>query len=142
MSVAQDQERLQLRPFPVVVRFSLRFKLACPSRTEFTLDILYHGRKAKSTLRFTNGATAHRRKTIGKTSTRDSRAFHICKCTWRGESSKPSFACRFCLFLIASQRVLDVIPADIPGMDYMTRTDVSGYEVRHYSTQTCCRGGN
>jgi hypothetical protein len=28
------------------------------------------------------------------------------------------------------QRILDVAPADIPGMDFMTRSTVSGYQVR------------
>ena len=29
------------------------------------------------------------------------------------------------------QRILDVIPADIPGMEFMTRSNVAGYQVRH-----------
>ena len=34
-----------------------------------------------------------------------------------------------------SQRTFSVVPADIPGMDYMTRSAVSGYQVRHCSPQ-------
>ncbi len=30
-----------------------------------------------------------------------------------------------------SQRVLDVVPADLPGMEFMTRFTVSGYQVKH-----------
>jgi hypothetical protein len=26
-----------------------------------------------------------------------------------------------------------VAPSDIPGMDYMTRSTVAGYQVKHYS---------
>ena len=33
------------------------------------------------------------------------------------------------------QRTFSVVPADISGMDYMTRSAVSGYQVRHYSPQ-------
>jgi hypothetical protein len=29
------------------------------------------------------------------------------------------------------QRILDAVPADIPEMEFMTRTNVSGYQVRH-----------
>ena len=36
-------------------------------------------------------------------------------------------------FLRSFQRVLDVAPADVPGIDYMTRYTVSGYQVRLYS---------
>ena len=32
-------------------------------------------------------------------------------------------------FLTSFQRILDVAPADIPGMDFMTRSTVSGYQV-------------
>jgi hypothetical protein len=32
------------------------------------------------------------------------------------------------------QRIVDVVPADIPDMDYMTRSTISGYEVKHYYT--------
>jgi hypothetical protein len=31
------------------------------------------------------------------------------------------------------QKILDVGPADIPGMDFMTRSTVSGYQVKDYS---------
>lgn len=34
------------------------------------------------------------------------------------------------LFLMLFQKVLDVGPADIPGMDFMTRSTVSGYQVK------------
>jgi hypothetical protein len=30
------------------------------------------------------------------------------------------------------QNILDVGPADIPGMDFMTRSTVSGYQVKVY----------
>ena len=32
------------------------------------------------------------------------------------------------------QRIVDVVPADIPGMDYMTRSTISGYKVKHCYT--------
>jgi len=32
------------------------------------------------------------------------------------------------------QRIVDVVPADIPGMDYMTRSSISGYKVKQYCT--------
>src|ERR1700761_1410107 len=33
------------------------------------------------------------------------------------------------MFTYSLQRVLDVVPADIPGMEFMTRSNVSGYQV-------------
>ena len=36
------------------------------------------------------------------------------------------------VFMHSLQRVLDVIPANIPGMEFMTRSNVSGYQVGHY----------
>ena len=30
------------------------------------------------------------------------------------------------------QKILDVIPADMPGMDYATRTLVHGYQVQYF----------
>jgi hypothetical protein len=35
----------------------------------------------------------------------------------------------FLYVLNLSQRVLDVVPADVPGMEFMTRSTVSGYRV-------------
>lgn len=35
----------------------------------------------------------------------------------------------FLYVLNLSQRVLDVVPADVPGMEFMTRSTVSGYQV-------------
>ena len=32
------------------------------------------------------------------------------------------------------KKIFDVAPADTPGMDYMTRSAVSGYQVWHYYT--------
>jgi hypothetical protein len=46
-------------------------------------------------------------------------------------SAKPNFPLVSILFLRPFQRIFDVVPADIPGMDYMTRSDVSEYQVRH-----------
>src|ERR1700743_3067389 len=34
------------------------------------------------------------------------------------------------------QKILDVGPADIPGMDFMSRSTVSGYQVKRYSVLT------
>ena len=31
------------------------------------------------------------------------------------------------------QKILEVGPADVPGMDFMTRSTVSGYQVTDYS---------
>lgn len=38
----------------------------------------------------------------------------------------------FLYVLDLSQRVLDVVPADVPGMEFMTRSTVSGYQVMYY----------
>jgi hypothetical protein len=38
----------------------------------------------------------------------------------------------FSPFLKVFQKNLDVGPADIPGMDFMTRSAVSGYQVRGF----------
>ena len=54
----------------------------------------------------------------------------------------PIFAYRLRLFLTTIQKIFDVVPADIPGMDYMTRTVVSGYEVNCYSSLARCLGSN
>jgi hypothetical protein len=37
----------------------------------------------------------------------------------------------FLCVLDLSQRVLDVVPADVPGMEFMTRSTVSGYQVKY-----------
>ncbi len=37
------------------------------------------------------------------------------------------------------QRILDVIPGNIPGMDFMTRLTVSGYQVRYYYCRVSLR---
>ena len=42
------------------------------------------------------------------------------------------FSRPFRSLLRSSKKVFDVAPADIRGMDYMTRSAVSGYQVRHY----------
>jgi hypothetical protein len=44
-------------------------------------------------------------------------------------------------FTHSLQRVLDVVPADIPGMEFMTRLNVSGYQVGYYHHQ-CCATAN
>ncbi len=33
------------------------------------------------------------------------------------------------MYLYSFQRILDVVPADIPGVEFMTRSNVSGYQV-------------
>ena len=33
---------------------------------------------------------------------------------------------------MSNQKILDVGPADVPGMDFMTRFTVSGYQVGDY----------
>jgi hypothetical protein len=43
------------------------------------------------------------------------------------------------VFLTLVQKIFDVAPADIPGIDYMTRSTVSGYQVGRYSCLSCCR---
>jgi hypothetical protein len=45
-------------------------------------------------------------------------------------------------FLRHFQKIFDVVPADVPGMDYKTRFDVSGYKVRHHSPWTYFRGSD
>jgi len=45
----------------------------------------------------------------------------------------------FPVFLMLFQRTFSVVPADVPGMDYMTRSAASGYQVRHWSPQAFCR---
>jgi len=45
----------------------------------------------------------------------------------QGHPSRP-----FCSLLRSFKNFFDVAPADIPGMDYMTRSAVSGYQVRRY----------
>ena len=42
------------------------------------------------------------------------------------------------LLTYSFQRVLDVVPADIPDMEFMTRSTVSGYQVGHCNRR-CCR---
>ena len=42
----------------------------------------------------------------------------------------------FAKFLRSFQKILDVGPADIPGMGFMTRSTVSGYQVRGFSPFT------
>jgi len=48
----------------------------------------------------------------------------------------------FHLFLRHFQKFFDVVPADVPGMDYKTRFDVSGYKVKHRSCWACYRGSD
>jgi hypothetical protein len=38
----------------------------------------------------------------------------------------------FLTFSDVFQKILDVGPADIPGMEFMTRSTVSGYQVKGY----------
>jgi len=40
-----------------------------------------------------------------------------------------SDVCAFTHIHVAPQRILEVVPADVPGMDFMTRSQVSGYQV-------------
>ena len=46
-------------------------------------------------------------------------------------SGQGHFCCPFRSLLRSFKKSLDVAPADISGMDYMTRSTVSGYQVRH-----------
>ena len=48
-----------------------------------------------------------------------------------------TFLCVLDLF----QRVLDVVPADVPGMEFMTRSTVSGYQVKSDDPLTVFRLG-
>jgi len=34
---------------------------------------------------------------------------------------------------MSSQRIFDVAPSEIPEIDYITQSTVSGYKVRYYS---------
>ncbi len=45
------------------------------------------------------------------------------------------------VFTCSLQRVLDVVPADIPGMEFMTRSNVYGYQVG-YGRHRCCIAAN
>ena len=45
------------------------------------------------------------------------------------------------MFMYSLQRVLDVVPADIPDMEFMTRSNVSGYQVG-YGHRRCCAAAN
>ena len=47
-------------------------------------------------------------------------------------SDQGHFSRHFRSLLRPFKKIFDVAPADIPGMDYMTRSAVSGYQVRHY----------
>jgi hypothetical protein len=48
----------------------------------------------------------------------------------------------FHLFLRHFQKVFDVVPADVPGMDYKTQLDMAGYKVRHRFSWACRSGGD
>ncbi len=37
------------------------------------------------------------------------------------------------ILLLSFQKILDVGPADVPGMGFMTRSTVSGYQVKDFS---------
>ena len=41
------------------------------------------------------------------------------------------------MFTYSLQKALDVVPADIPGMEFMTRSNVSGYQVGYCPRQFC-----
>ncbi len=44
------------------------------------------------------------------------------------------------MFTYSLQRVLDVVPADIPEIEFMTRSNVSGYQVRYCYRSMLCSG--
>ncbi len=43
-----------------------------------------------------------------------------------------SDSCSFRHIHVLPQRILEVVPADVPWMDFMTKSDVSGYQVGYY----------
>ena len=47
-------------------------------------------------------------------------------------SGQSQFSRSFRSLLRSFKKIFDVTPADIPGMEYMTRSLVSGHQVRHY----------
>ncbi|KAH9988207.1 hypothetical protein BJV77DRAFT_964507 [Russula vinacea] len=84
-------------------------ELACASKIEFSMDLLYSGGRHEVHFDLLTGQLLIGGRQLGRLP--------------QEIVEHPTYAS------ILGTRILDVAPADIPGMDFMTRSTVSGYQI-------------